>query len=408
MSSENEIQPEVWDKAIEHIGDLPGVSADGRDPSHLVNVSRLISTVPRHKALERVGMPASVYDEKGNRILGPEEFPIQLSGTMGNSTWNSVGPRGELLIFHPVVLESKAHTLCMGLDAGQLQSMLPDTSQLTQAEFGVLAGVMTGQTVRGIAEADRVSYNTRRRQIETVLEKLGVHSQVGAVRLIYVTVVDRLLQALSSVEADPPTINKLAQYYGDEVRFHLIHLSGSPPIRVAEYGDYSGQPVLLAHSMFFPCGPAPSAIADIRKAGFRVICPFRPGFFDAPEWHGKLDSKAILAAWAERCNTLLNFLNLGKVHVASHSFSAVWAAEFARRYSDRTKSLILCSAPQPSNLWNSEARTTTFIHSVAGIVEKAPWLATPIIRLHAARVHDFDSTLKAFLKTYKHGPEDMS
>jgi len=262
--------------------------------------------------------------------------------------------------------------------------------------------------LRDIAKADGVSYNTRRRQIETALAKLGVHSQVEAVRLTYVTLVDRLLLAMGEAEASRSGIAKLAKLYGDDVRFHWIHLSGSPPIRMVEIGDPAGRPVLLFSTFIFPCGPSPEGIADVRKAGFRVIIPFRPGFFDAPELSGRSKPAGILAAWSEQCNALLSFLNLDKVHIASVSFTAVWAADFARWFPDRVESMVFISAPQPSYLWHTQARTTSVFHSLASIIEKAPWLAKPIVRLHAAQMRSHKGSLKAWHRTYKNSPHDLA
>ncbi|MFC6584739.1 alpha/beta fold hydrolase [Sulfitobacter aestuariivivens] len=160
--------------------------------------------------------------------------------------------------------------------------------------------------------------------------------------------------------------------------------------------------------MLFPCGLPPTAIAEVIKAGFRVIVPFRPGFFDAPEWRGRANSEEMLAVWSERCDALLTFLNFDRVHVASINYAAVWATDFARRYSERVQSMVMFSPPHPSSQWQTEARTASFLHSLAGIVKKAPWLSKPIAQLHAARVHDIDTCIKTLHKTYKNCPADLS
>ncbi|MCB1674889.1 MAG: hypothetical protein KDI01_01275, partial [Halioglobus sp.] len=370
--------------------------------------SALVSVIPQHKALERIGMPAAIYDADGDIMVGPEDFPQRAIGTPNGSTWTAVSPGGDLYLFHPVELDSKKRTICLGLNARRLNRLIPGTSKLTQAEFSVLAGVINGRSVRSIAEAEGVSYNTRRRQIEAALEKLNVHSQSEAVRLTFVAVIDRLLAALSVMETEAPGIETLARYYRDEVRFHWIHLSGNPPFRVAEYGDPAGRPVLLHHWMVSPCGVAPSTVDSLRAAGFRVIVPLRPGFFDAPAWRGRSAPEALLEAWSKQCDSLLSFLNLESVHVATMIFPASWAVDFARRFPHRCASLIFLSAPQPSTLWRSEARTASFIHSIAGMVEKAPWLAEPMTRLHAFRIRDHRSSRKLFQKSFSNSPEDLA
>ncbi len=54
---------------------------------------------------------------------------------------------------------------------------------LTPRERDVLAGLMDGQSAEAIAEASFVSLATVRSQIQAVLRKLGVHTQLAAVAL---------------------------------------------------------------------------------------------------------------------------------------------------------------------------------------------------------------------------------
>lgn len=402
------IQPDVWDKGTEHISDLPGISVDQEDAQTLTNASTLVSALPQQKALERIGMPAAVYEMTGKQIVGTEEFPAQIIVSPSGSTWTAVHEGGSLFIFHVVELDGEKRVLCLGLDEALLHGLIPSSSRLTTAEFRVLAGVVDGLTVREVATADNVSYNTRRRQIESVLEKLNVHSQSAAVRLIFVTLIDRILSAISASESDGPGIQTLAKSYGNRVRFHWIHLSDCPPFRVAEFGDPSGRPVLLFHSIGYICDVAPSAMQQIHDAGFRVFVPFRPGFFDAPVWPSRTKPKEALATWSSHCDALLSFLNLEKVDVASVSVPTCWAVDFARRYSGRVNNLIIISAPQPSKFWHSTANTVSFIYSISGIVNRAPWLAEPLSRLHALKHRNHAAALKGLRRAFFDSPADLA
>ena len=195
---------------------------------------------------------------------------------------------------------------------------------------------------------------------------------------------------------------------GSGVRFHWIHLAGNPPMRVADLGDPLGTPVLLHHPMLFPCGVVPSAVRDMARAGLRLIVPLRPGFLDAPLWEDALQPADSMADWSERCAALTSFLNLRRVHTASVSFSASWAADFAMRHPERVESMTFISAPQPSHLWSTEVRTASFIHSIGAIVERAPWLAGPVARLHSIRIKDIASATQGFRTSFASCPADLA
>ncbi len=406
MQFRNRQKGDVWTKATELIQGLPGLSAVDRRPDAIERSLSLVSTIPQHTALERVGLAAAVYDTSGKRIVGPEGFPEQANLSDAVSTRTEIGPGGVLFMFHPVVLESERRYLCLGLDADSLHALLPATSRLTPAEFAVLAGVVQGNSVRTIAEHDGVSYNTRRRQIEAALDKLEAHSQVEAVRLVYVSVVDRLLEALGVADTARAGVASLAPLYGDDVRFHWIHLAGGVPIRAAEFGEPRGRTVLLFHPLLFPCGQAPAAVSDLRRAGLRAIVPLRPGYFDAPVWSGRMGLEAKMVAWADQIDALLGFLNLDRVDFASIAISAPWASEFARRFPHRVRSMTFISAPQPGTELHGR-RTASFIHSIAATVRQAPWLAEPIARLHAFRLRDTLHAHAGFRKAFRNSPADL-
>jgi pimeloyl-ACP methyl ester carboxylesterase len=45
---------------------------------------------------------------------------------------------------------------------------------------------------------------------------------------------------------------------------------------------------------------------------------------------------------------------------------------------------------------------------VAGIIERAPWLAEPLTRLHALRFSDGSKSLKGFRKSFRDSPADLA
>lgn len=65
----------------------------------------------------------------------------------------------------------------------ETEARLARFDRLTQRESEVLAGLLDGKPAEEIAKESYVSLATVRSQIRTLLQKLGVHSQLGAVAL---------------------------------------------------------------------------------------------------------------------------------------------------------------------------------------------------------------------------------
>lgn len=407
-SSKVQVDPQVWSKATEHLAGLHGVAGGEDDPSILFGSKALVFDGRPQSLVERIGIAAALYDRTGERIDADDRFPEWLVEAQVGATRTGQGANGTLLLFHPVVFQGENWTFCLNLDAESVHAFLPETTKLTRSEFKVLAGLVNGQSVREIADSDGVSYNTRRRQSEAVLEKMCVNSRADAVRAVFMTVIDRILSALNDDRSGSHAIDEMGRLYGRSVRFHWIHLAGGPPMRVADLGDPLGTPVLLHHPMLFPFGVVPSAVRDVARAGLRLIIPLRPGFLDAPPWEHTLRPADVMAAWSERCAALTSFLNLRRVHTASVSFSACWAADFAMRHPERVESITFISAPQPSHFWSTEVRTASFIHSIGAIVERAPWLAGAVARLHSIRIKDIASATQGFRTSFKSCPADLA
>ena len=397
----------IWDKAVEIIEDLPDLERSENGAISRLNPGFLVSSIPQKRALEQVGLPVAVFDANGQRVLGPDCMPSQLDTQAGQAGWGTRGMGNMLLMWHSVLMDGESCQLCVALEAKHLQAFNPETVLLTPSEFAGLVSLTAGLSLREMAERDGVSYNTRRRQMETVLQKLGVHSQAAALRLIFSTVIKRVLTALSISDRKESGIQSLVDLYGDDARFHRIHLGGGPPLRVVEYGDPAGRPVLLFHPLLFPTGCSRQAMQNAHRIGLRVISPLRPGFYDSPNWarHPKLSE--IASEWSQRVDALLQFINLQSVDVASVAFSAPWATDFARRFPSRIKSLIFASAPQPSAIFQQK-KTASFIHSIAAIVSSSPWLSEPMVRLHAMRVHDRKSAVSGFRKTFSASEDDLA
>ena len=116
-----------------------------------------------------------------------------------------------------------------------------------------------------------------------------------------------------------------------------IVLSSMGPI---EYKSIGSGPIIILSHMGGTGSDNIKLFQEIADAGYRIICPSRAGYLGTP-----LSSNADIEYHADMYAELLNQLNITeKVFIMGVSAGGPSAIEFAHKYSDRCKGLILHSA----------------------------------------------------------------
>lgn len=107
-----------------------------------------------------------------------------------------------------------------------------------------------------------------------------------------------------------------------------------------EYKSIGSGPVIILSHMGATGSDNIALFREIAEAGYRIICPSRPGYLQTP-----LTENANIEYQADLYAALLNQLNITeKVFIMGISAGGPSAIEFATKYSDRCKGLILHSA----------------------------------------------------------------
>jgi pimeloyl-ACP methyl ester carboxylesterase len=119
---------------------------------------------------------------------------------------------------------------------------------------------------------------------------------------------------------------------------HLVS-TGSGSIFVQEKGPADGVPVVLFHGTAAWSELWRRTIDALASAGFRVIALDLPpfGFSDRPGSYTRRDQAA-------RVNDVLGELRAAPAIIVGHSFGAGAATEFAMRYQERARALVLVDA----------------------------------------------------------------
>lgn len=209
--------------------------------------------------------------------------------------------------------------------AGQV---VVDAFSLTPSERDILRFVVDGKSLTELARVRGRSIETVRTQAKALLTKTGVRSQLELVRMF------------AAVSLAAPDVKPAAANAADRrIRGNsTVRASDGRDIGVEVCGPPAGRPVLFLHNMFG--GPAMTAgvIAELERLNIRLICPWRPGYFESTRWQG--GPRDLPQAVADDLERVLDSYGIGRTIVVGHMSGAVHAAAAAALLPERVAGAI--------------------------------------------------------------------
>jgi len=167
------------------------------------------------------------------------------------------------------------------------------------------------------------------------------------------------------------------------VSTHVVTLADGRDLAYEEYGDPDGRPVLSFHgglSSRLDAAPAAAAAADL---GIRLISPDRPGMGRSTFQPGRR-----LLDWPNDVTELADALDLTQFAVMGWSCGGPYAAACAARLGARVASMALLSSAIPLDQFGTTRGLTTDDRLLLALVNRAPWLASAVMRLTIADASD--------------------
>ena len=232
-----------------------------------------------------------------------------------------------------------------------MDTALQDIFKLTKAEREVLVFLARGMQANQISDHRQSKIGTVRQQIKSILQKLGVTSQIQAAALAAA-----LGSQSHNEHQSVPFISDHNKRLGESSNntFNLLQLEqfvrDNRRVGWRRYGKKGGLPVLLMHSTYFGAGDYAPDRALANKLGLDVITVERPGY-------GKTQpppsTESILETHIKDCIYLLNELGWHKVWLKSHDYGLVPALVFANDYPERVQGIFAVS-PLPLLLPDSD------------------------------------------------------
>ena len=254
----------------------------------------------------------------------------------------------------------------------------------TATEIRVLRGLVAGQSLKEIGAADGVSYETRRNQLKSLLEKAGLARQVQLVSTMSTLIVLAATQdARASRKSAKLLRDLLDRHSPGQGRIYAPQLADGKELLILDLGPPDGRPVLHMHSAFFPIFPFPPDLPLLTRLNLRVITPFRPGFFGLA-----VDRAASPAARTEAFTaTLAAFLedfDLADAPVFSHAHGITAAVSLCRRLGNRVPRLVAHGAQYTPP--GGHSRQPAHIGAQFRLIDKSPRLLHELYRLLALAV----------------------
>ena len=297
------------------------------------------------------------------------------------------------------------------LDADRLSSIASNTAEnaaLTNSEYILLAHLLQGDDLRTAAESVGASYDTKRKQIQKVMDKLGLHSQSAMLKSIAMDVAARILDELFAQSQRDAEIALAKKHYGRDIIINRITIGEGVEIPVWDFGARSGRPILYFHSLLAPVIFSDDFALRLKQANLRLFMVPRHflgfGEIASPD----IRQARLIAQLAET----VTYLSDDPMIVMGDSAGCAWAVRFARAHTELVSHLYLAAAPQSGNTWKRSTlfsevstrvrqneRVINGLTRLYNLIARVPTLAKPALG-HMYRHSDHDQeTIKAAFDT---------
>jgi pimeloyl-ACP methyl ester carboxylesterase/DNA-binding CsgD family transcriptional regulator len=205
---------------------------------------------------------------------------------------------------------------------------------LTQAETRVARELLTGASLRDIAETTGRSVDTLRTQVKAIRRKTYTANQQQLVRMM--TGLEALIKTGSS-GALPGSDNT-----------HIFTLPDGRKMAYQIFGPAQGRPCLFLHNMLNGPNFTPGVLHDLHRLGLRFICPIRPGFgiSDMDPVSKKHPGKAP-DRFATDMVSFLKHLGCARVLAIGHMSGALFAFRLAQLHPDLVQGIFNISGAVP-------------------------------------------------------------
>lgn len=256
---------------------------------------------------------------------------------------------------------------------------MEDLFELSRSEREILALLAQGFNSEAIAQRRFRSPATVRQQVKSIMQKMGVSTQLEAATLAATAAAT----ASATIHTAGHEFGVLPTHETDAPLRVGIFNRGKRRVGWRRFGVPSGRKVLLLHGPSFGAGEYPADRRLAIRHGLDVYAIERPGY-------GRTDipprSEDVLECACGDIGALMDREKLERTMIVAHEVGLVPALELAYRYPEKVEGILAVSAAPPflelEQIDMMPAHQGIFIQAA----RHAPWLARLMVRLLMVRI----------------------
>lgn len=400
---------------------LPAPQAAGLPPAELLlSRSDRESESERffHRHVARCGFPANLYDRGGQRQVEPflptdaeaEAFPAAMPMPRDSASGCAfVVAEGWLHLLYDRLEQwpdAPAHLGFVAVRIGPDQLRDPGDRMapgpaLSNSEYRLLAHLLAGHSLKSAAVALGASYDTKRKQVQVVLDKFGAESQTALLRALTLRITAQVLDALLPGRQRRHEAALVKRQFGADVMVNAITLGDGTELPLWEFGARGGRPVLHFHNMLAPVLFRDDMADVLRQHGLRWLVVPRHFLEGASPADPDRRMTQLTRGLAETLGHLTDMplICLGE------SAGVSWAAHFARHNPAMVDHVLLMATPQPVS---GADRQPTIYAEVSDRLRRNARVTAGLARVYNALARVPALARKGLRHLYRHSPPDMA
>ncbi|WP_186826952.1 alpha/beta fold hydrolase [Shimia ponticola] len=342
-----------------------------------------------YRAFGDCDVPVNLYSVDGQRLVetltqdGQTAFPERFEAWPSEANGPLFLTEGGELFFLYGKLDqwpsapSAVAWVCVHISPAWFKEQT-DTA-LTTSEFVLLSHLLAGHDLRAAAQMIGASYDTKRKQLQQITEKLGVSTQAALLREVSLQISASVLEDILKPEVRNPEVSLAQELYGRDIVIHSITVGDAREVPIWEFGARRGQPVLYFHSMLAPMVFKPDMVDALKQRNLRMLMMPRH-FFAARNREGSPQMQVLSAL-----SDVVDYLCGEPVVCIGESAGCAWATHFARFFPERVSEVVLVATPQaaqPEAMLRKTPRTATVFAEVSSRIRNDARVVAGLTRIY--------------------------
>jgi pimeloyl-ACP methyl ester carboxylesterase/DNA-binding CsgD family transcriptional regulator len=230
-------------------------------------------------------------------------------------------------------------------------------TRFAPSEYLLLAHLLTGLDLKAAAELLGASYDTKRKQIQIILDKLGAKTQTALLRTLSLEITGAVLDEILPQQERSIETALVKRQFGRNVITHNISIGDGPDIPIWEFGARRGRPVLYFHSMLAPIVFHDEMVDLLKAHDLRWLIVPRHFL----ELDGRGDIQARLNQLTDALVETVEYLFNEPLICLAESAGVPWAVHFAKHNPDLVSRLVLAATPQVAQPVETSDSSTLFV-----------------------------------------------